>query len=173
MLALALGGSLALNVIVQHAVGRTRPPAILAIAHYSGAAFPCGQATTTIACYGMLAMILAAGRPPRTRALLWAGAAVITVLAGASQLYLGANWLTDILGGWALGALWTAIILTAELLIIQRRPRPAAAGRPNTSPRRTRTHHPWPGHPSAAPLWRARPPLRSRLPTCRELGPVR
>ena len=157
MLALALGGSVTLYVIVQHLVGRSRPPAALSIGHHAGPAFPSGQATTAIACYGMLAIILTAGRQPKTRVLIWVAAAAVTVAAGASQVYLGANWLTDVLGGWALGTLWTAIILTADLLITQRRQRPATAGRPDTSPRRTRTHrHPWPGRPSAAPLWRVR-----------------
>lgn len=117
VLALALGGSAILYVIVQHLVGRSRPPAALSAGHYAGPAFPSGPATMAIACYGMLAIVLAAGRSPRTRALLWIGAAAVTVLAGATQVYLGANWLTDVLGGWALGALWIAVIITAELLL--------------------------------------------------------
>jgi undecaprenyl-diphosphatase len=122
MLALALGGSVTVNLIVQHLVGRSRPAAGLSAGQYSGLAFTSGVATAAIACYGMLAIILAAGRSPRTRALLWACAAAITAVAGASQVYLGANWLTDVLGGWALGALWIAIILIADLLLT----RPAA-----------------------------------------------
>ncbi len=117
MLALAAAGSVALSVVVQHLAGRQRPPAALAIGHYAGLAFPSGPATTAIACYGMLAVIVAAGRPPRIRALIWISAAVVTVLTGASQVCLGANWLTDVLGGWALGALWIAILLTAAVLI--------------------------------------------------------
>lgn len=126
MLGLALAGSVILNIAVQHLVDRPRPPAALAIGHYGGPAFPAGPATTAIACYGMLAIILVAGRPARTRTLLWLGAAVVTVVAGASQLYLGANWLTDVLGGWALGALWIAVILTAEPLLDRPRSRAQA-----------------------------------------------
>ena len=137
MLALALGGSVALTAIVQHLVGRSRPPAALSIGQYGGPAFPCGPATTAIACYGMLAFIVAAGRPPRIRALLWIGAAAVTILAGMSQVYLGANWLTDVLGGWALGALWTAIILAAELLLTRPRGRAAMSRRPHAGFRLT------------------------------------
>ncbi len=61
MLALALGGSLTVNVIVQHLVGRSRPAAALAAGHYPGLAYPSGVATAAVACYGMLAIILAAG----------------------------------------------------------------------------------------------------------------
>ncbi len=122
MLVLALAGSVTLYVIVQQLAGRSRPPAALSIGHYAGPAFPSGPAATAIACYVMLAITLTAGRPARARALVWVGAVMATVLAGASPVYLGANWLTDVLGGLALGATWVAIILTAELLIT----RPAA-----------------------------------------------
>jgi membrane-associated phospholipid phosphatase len=132
MLALALGGSLALDAIVQHLVGRSRPPTALAIGDYAGSAFPSG-ATTAIAWYGILAFILAAGASPRIRALLWAAAVTVTILAGASQVYPGANWLDDVLGGWALGALWIAIILTAELLNTGPRSRAASTRPPHSS----------------------------------------
>ncbi len=146
MLALAAAGSVALCVVIQHLVGRSRPPAALAIGHYAGPAFPSGPATTAIACYGTLAVILAAGRPPRIRALIWISAAVVTILTGASQIYLGANWLTDVLGGWALGALWIAILLTAAVLITGPGSWPAAARRRTTGPWPVRTRHAGRGH---------------------------
>ncbi len=149
MLALALGGSVTLYVIVQHLVGRSRPPAALSIGHHAGPAFPSGQATTAIACYGMLAIILAAGRPAGAKALAWIGAAAVTVLAGASQVYLGANWLTDVLGGWALGALWIAVVLTAELLITRPGGWPATTRRPHTSPLPQQNTPPGPGTAAA------------------------
>lgn len=137
MLALAIAGSVTLCAVVQHLAGRQRPPAALAIGHYAGPAFPSGPATTAIACYGMLAVILSASRSSRIRALFWLGAAAVTILTGASQVYLGANWLTDVLGGWALGALWIAVLLTTAILITGRHPRPAAA--------RRRVRDSWPG----------------------------
>jgi membrane protein DedA with SNARE-associated domain/membrane-associated phospholipid phosphatase len=126
-LALAVGGSVALYSIVQPLVGRSRPPIALWIGQYAGPAFPSGPATQAIACYGMLAVILAAGRPAHRQALLWTGAAAATVAVGASGIYLGANWLTDVLGGWALGAMWVTLVLTADLLIARPGSRPAAA----------------------------------------------
>jgi len=65
----------------------------------------------------MLAIILTAGRPARSQVLPWTGVAALTITAGTTRLYLGANWLTDVLAGWALGALWVALILTADVLI--------------------------------------------------------
>jgi len=43
-------------------------------------------------------------------------AAAAAIVAGWSGLYLGANWLTDVLGGYALGALWIALVLTVDQL---------------------------------------------------------
>ncbi len=100
----------------------------------------------------MLAIILAAGRPPRIRALIWISAAVVTILTGASQVYLGANWLTDILGGWALGALWIAILLTAAVLITSAGGWPATSRSPTTNRWPVRTRHARPGHGAVSRL---------------------
>src|SRR5207248_11440655 len=66
--------------------------------------FPSGHATQSIAFYAMAAIVLGLGRSPRTRTVLWSVAAAVVIVVGASRIYLGAHWLTDVLGGYALGA---------------------------------------------------------------------
>ena len=54
-----------------------------------------------------------------------AGAVAITLVVGASRLYLGAHWLTDVLAGYALGAAWIAFVAAISLLAMDQGRRPA------------------------------------------------
>jgi membrane-associated phospholipid phosphatase len=106
------------------AVGRPRPPPAIWIGHFSGAAFPSGHATQSVACYAMLAVILGAGRSARAKTALWGAAVLIALIVGASRVYLGAHWLTDVLGGYALGTLLVAVIVIVALTLGRRRNEP-------------------------------------------------
>jgi undecaprenyl-diphosphatase len=115
-LALALGGAVVLYDIVKPLVGRARPPLDARLLPVSGSSFPSGHATQAVATYGMLALILSAGRPVRTRIGLCCAAGAAAVVVGLTRLYLGVHWLTDLLGGWALGTAWLALLTAAFLL---------------------------------------------------------
>ena len=117
LLVAAVAGAVGLYDIIKPLVGQPRPPATLWIGHFDGAAFPSGHATQAVAFYGMLAVLLSAGRSIRAQALLWTGAALLVIAIGASRIYLGAHWLTDVLAGYALGTAWAAVLLVANLLL--------------------------------------------------------
>jgi undecaprenyl-diphosphatase len=77
--------------------------------------------------WGALAALAAATTSNwRTKVAVWTGAALMAGVVGMSQLYLGAHWLTDVIGGWALGALWLVLLLTTVRTI-------GAARNPRTS----------------------------------------
>ena len=102
--------------IVKVLTDRQRPSAAVAFRHYSGLAFPSGHATLAAAVFGALAALTAAASSSwPAKVASWAAAVFITIVVGVSRLYLGAHWLTDVLGGWALGAMW----LTAVLVIVR------------------------------------------------------
>lgn len=115
LLVAAVGGAIATYEIVKPAVGRQRPPASEWIGHYGGAAFPSGHATQAVAFFAMAAIVLTAGAPIRHRVVLWAAAAGIALIVGFSRLYLGAHWLSDVLGGFALGVAWVALVAAVRL----------------------------------------------------------
>ncbi len=119
LLGAAVAGAIGLYDIVKPLAGRPRPPAAIWIGHYTGAAFPSGHATQSAAFYAMLAIVLGAGMSPRRRTVLWSAAVLVVLIVGASRIYLGAHWLTDVLAGYALGTSWVAIVM-AVLLITSR-----------------------------------------------------
>jgi len=118
MLAVAFLGAAGLYDIVKPAVGRARPASALQVGGPDvGRAFPSGHATQSISFYGMLAVVLIIRYAPRHRVLIAMGAALITIVVGASRLYLGVHWLTDVLGGYTLGLAWLAVVMVTTILI--------------------------------------------------------
>jgi undecaprenyl-diphosphatase len=115
LLGAAIGGSIALYDIAKPWVGRPRPPAADRIGvAVSGWSFPSGHAAQAVAVWAMLAVIFGASGGLR-RILVWIGAVLVVLVVGASRLYLGAHWLSDVLGGYALGALWFSVLMAVLL----------------------------------------------------------
>jgi len=103
-------GAVALYALAKPLIHRPRPPAGDLIGAASGPSYPSGHAIQALAAWGILALLAGAGRSPRLRAGLLATAAIIVLLVGASRIYLGAHWLTDVLAGYTLGAAWLAVV---------------------------------------------------------------
>ncbi|MGH3664234.1 MAG: bifunctional DedA family/phosphatase PAP2 family protein [Micromonosporaceae bacterium] len=112
MLAAAYVGAAVLSNSIKLLIGEHRPPAVTDLAHATGYAFPSGHTTAAAAVYGMLAILVAASTPTWSHKVsLCAAATALVVLVGASRLYLGAHWLTDVLGGLTLGVVWTLTLV--------------------------------------------------------------
>jgi membrane-associated phospholipid phosphatase len=115
---LLLASAYLLQITVKQLTHRPRPPATLALDFFSGYAFPSGHATNAAAVYGMLAALLAAATPRWSgKVAVWALAVGLVAFIGLSRVYLGGHWLTDVLGGFALGAAWLFALLTAPRTI--------------------------------------------------------
>lgn len=98
--------------LVRLAVARPRPPARLWAGSASGSAFPSGHAASSMAGFLTLAVVLAAGiLAVRWRALVVASGVVLAVLVGLSGVVLSVQWPTDVIGGWALGAVAAAAVV--------------------------------------------------------------
>lgn len=123
LLVVVLGGQL-LDSLAKDGYDRPRPTAGSPIDLPSSSSFPSGHAMTGIAVFGLLGLILsrelASGRG-RTAAVI-AGFA-LGALIGASRVVLNVHFLTDVLGGAALGLAWLAACLLACIVIGGRRRR--------------------------------------------------
>jgi membrane-associated phospholipid phosphatase len=111
------------------AIGRARPPAADWARPASGYGFPSGHTTTATLAAGLLCLgLLRALRRTWRVAVIcvaacWAGA------VGASRVYLGVHWPTDVLGGWLLGTLLTALAAPAFFRLAAGRSGPLGAQR--------------------------------------------
>lgn len=106
-----LGG--VVDTWVKLAVSRDRPSFEEPVATAFGKSFPSGHAMTSTITYGALLLIFLPLIPPKRRP--WAiGATVLLVLAiGFTRLALGVHYISDVVGGFALGAAWLALSTAA------------------------------------------------------------
>ena len=107
-----LGGEEAAMLAVKALVGRVRPT-LTAEAATLGPSFPSGHSATAAAFYAAAALVLGRALPGRARHLLIAGAVAVTVAVAASRVLLDLHWLSDVIGGLALGWAWFALCAVA------------------------------------------------------------
>ena len=109
-MAAALLGADLFGHLTKALVARERPPLSVHLAPINSASYPSGHAAQALACWGMVALLVGAGRSRRTRLALWAAASAIVAVVALSRLYLGVHWFTDVVGGLALGGLWLCVL---------------------------------------------------------------
>jgi undecaprenyl-diphosphatase len=94
-------GGVLIGQVIKWAYARPRPDLVPHGAEVFTASFPSGHSMMSAVVYLTLGALLARTQPDR-----------LTVLVGASRVYLGVHWPTDVLAGWALGGLWALICLS-------------------------------------------------------------
>ncbi|MCT4373678.1 phosphatase PAP2 family protein, partial [Yangia mangrovi] len=129
-LAVAVLGNAATVTLLKLAFGRARPE----ISYFleSSNSFPSGHAAISVALYGSIALLLWRERLIGPTLAIWAGMGSAVTL-GLSRVYLVEHFLSDVLNGWVIGAIWMVIGLAAAEATrrrpgLPRAPHPALAG---------------------------------------------
>lgn len=97
----------ALTRLLKAAIDAPRPPDLLDAA--TAAVYPGAHTSLAIAVYGFLAVLVARELTLPRRWMPYIGAALLVIPIAFSRLYLGLNWLSDVLAGIAMGLACVAL----------------------------------------------------------------
>lgn len=107
LVAVSIGGGTLLNMALKHLFARPRPDFVAHVVEASNSSFPSGHAMLSAITFLTLGALLARVESNvRVKVYVLALAVVTTVLVGASRVYLGVHYPSDVLAGWAIGAAW-------------------------------------------------------------------
>jgi len=111
-------GGLVLTSALKAVVARPRPDFVTHLAAVSSPSFPSGHSMMAAIVYPTLGVILArAATRPLLKRYVIGVALCLMVLVGASRVYLGVHYATDVLAGWCIGLSWALFCwIVAHLL---------------------------------------------------------
>ncbi|HBK46191.1 MAG TPA: hypothetical protein DDZ67_07110, partial [Xanthomonadaceae bacterium] len=101
----ALAFGLALTKLLGATVHVVRPPAAS-----SGFGFPSVAVTMATISFGFFAVLIARELPGRSRVWPYLVCGAVVSLIGFARLYLGAHWLSDVVGGMLFGIFWLLVL---------------------------------------------------------------
>ena len=88
--------------VLKYLVAAPRPDTLLHNLD-SSYSFPSGHVTISLVAYGFIAVLIANGLNPRARRYPYLLVTILVIAIAFSRLYLGAHWLSDVIGALALG----------------------------------------------------------------------
>lgn len=108
VLSATLGGWL-LGSLLKLAFARPRPTVVPHLAQVHSYSFPSGHSMMSAVVYLTLtALVARLVGPYRLKVYVLAVALMLTALIGASRVYLGVHYPTDVLAGWIAGLAWSS-----------------------------------------------------------------
>ncbi|MEP6494370.1 MAG: phosphatase PAP2 family protein [bacterium] len=122
LVAVTCGGGLLLNAVLRETFRRAHP--LDATAFVTAAQswnFPSGHAMNALVCYGVLAYLMIAGLSRSSaRSSIGIAAGGLIVLVGFTRIYLGVHFLSDVVTGYAAGAVWLLVCIAAYQFVRMR-----------------------------------------------------
>ena len=107
----ASAGAGILTLLTKNNIERIRPEEAQRLIIVSGFSYPSGHSVSTSALYLTIAII--AGRYIQhsgARAAIFLAVSVVLFMVGASRVYLGVHYATDVVSGISLGAAWALVL---------------------------------------------------------------
>jgi len=140
--AVTIGLASIANSSMKLAIARERPELLELIIVERGFSFPSGHSALGMVAYGVLAVLVGRSRLPLdVRRAVISGLVVLIGLIGISRIWLGVHYPTDVLAGWAAGAV---IVLAYATLTRRVSPAPAEVA-VDADPAAPRSDRPAPG----------------------------
>ncbi len=105
---------------LKHLFARDRPPRPDRLVDIDTYAFPSGHAMMSALVLGLVVVALWQGTPwiRRHRAILLIAPAA-SLLIGASRVYLGVHWASDVVGGWLFALVWIGVAIAVQRVLTQ------------------------------------------------------
>jgi undecaprenyl-diphosphatase len=118
---LASSGGWLLNGLLKEAFARPRPDIVPHLREVMTLSFPSGHALTSAVVYLTLgALLMRIAKRPLMKFYCMSVAMLATALVGASRVYLGVHYPTDVLAGWLVGLSWALLCWLAERALERR-----------------------------------------------------
>jgi len=110
-LLIAISGGAFLMWVLKLLFHRQRPAPYFGITVPSDYSFPSGHALVAVCFYGTLAAILTTRQNRRSvRIAIWVAAVLMMLCIGASRIYLGVHYPSDVLGGYLAATFWVLAV---------------------------------------------------------------
>lgn len=116
-----IAGGYLLSTALKASYARERPDIVPHLTHVSSASFPSGHSMASSIVYLTIGTLLAdAATRRREKFFFIASAAILVLCIGASRVFLGVHYPSDVVAGWSAGTAWA---LASELIArhLQRR----------------------------------------------------
>jgi undecaprenyl-diphosphatase len=124
LVVVTLAGAGLLNWLLKFSFARVRPGSFFDYPLPGSPSFPSGHALYAASVFGGLAVLLTARvRNRLLQVAIWAVALSLILLVGASRVYLGVHYPSDVVAGYAIGVIWVTAVALGDRLARHRRRR--------------------------------------------------